>query len=372
MREIAGASVFLLASLLVSPAASVLARAGQTPAVAAQQTPPPQQVGQPPDARQNPPQQPAPRPTDAQDAGAAVPTGTTFRANTELVALNVTVTDAHQQYVSGLSKEDFAVFEDDVPQDVTFFATTNLPLDLTIMIDTSASMADKIAFVHRAATNFVKTLRHNDRAEIIGFSDHAQVLAPFTGDIQALEAAIAATTPHGSTALYTSLYIAIEDLSRLARQQTDVRRQAIVVLTDGEDTASLLSFDDLMDVAKRAGVAAYTISIISPFETKTLNETGTKRFSNESDFALRSLAQETGARSFFPLELRDLNGVYQQIAEELSSQYSIGYIPKVHSDGAFHRLLVRVLHHPDVRTRTRSGYYASRPVRASLMGGQNE
>jgi Ca-activated chloride channel family protein len=268
-----------------------------------------------------------------QQPGTAVPSGTTFRTSTELVALNVTVTDSRDRYVTGLSKDDFAVFEDGIPQDVTFFAATSVPLDLAIMIDTSASMADKIGF--------------------------------------ALEAAINATAPHGSTALYTSLYVALEDLGRLARRQGDVRRQAIIVLTDGEDTSSLLSFDDLMDVAKRSGVVVYPISVISQFDTKKLDDGGSRRFITESDFSLKSLTQETGGRSFFPMELKDLNGVYQQIAEELTSQYSLAYAPTVFGDGAFHRLLVRVLHHPDARSRTRSGYYASRPLRISLIGSDS-
>jgi Ca-activated chloride channel family protein len=303
-----------------------------------------------------------------QQPGTAVASGTTFRASTELVALNVTVTDSRDRYVAGLSKDDFAVFEDGIPQDVTFFAATDVSLDLVIMIDTSASMADKIGFVHEAATHFVHALRAGDRAEILGFSDRTQVLAPFTGDVAALEAAINATAPHGSTALYTSLYVALENLGRLTRRQGDVRRQAIVVLTDGEDTSSLLSFDDLMDVAKRSGVVVYPISVISQFDTKKLDDGGSRRFITESDFSLKSLAQETGGRSFFPMELKDLNGVYQQIAEELTSQYSLAYAPTVFGDGAFHRLLVRVLHHPDARSRTRSGYYASRPLRISLIG----
>lgn len=298
------------------------------------------------------------------------PTGTTFKVATELVALNVAVTDARDRYVIGLSKDDFAVFDDGVPQQVTFFASTSVPLDLAIMVDTSASMADKMTFVRDAATNFVHTLRRGDRAEIIGFSERAEVLASFTGDIPALEAAVASTAPHGSTALYTSLYVALQDLSRVARKMGDVRRQAIIVLTDGEDTASLVSFDDLLDSAKRAGVSVYVISVISEFDTKKLDGGANRRFINESDFALKTLAQDTGGRSFFPMELKDLNGVYGQIAEELSSQYSLAYSPKVYGDGAFHRLIVRVLNHPEARPRTRAGYYSSRPVRVFGSGGQ--
>lgn len=311
------------------------------------------------------------QPTDTQPAVPPQPAGTTFRSNTELVALNVTVTDPVEHYVTGLSKDDFAVFEDGVPQDVTFFAASNVPLDLTIMIDTSASMSDKIGLVREAAINFVHTLRSGDRAEVLGFSERAQVLAPFSGNVASLEAAISSTQPHGSTALYTSLYVAVEDLSRLQREQHDVRRQAIVVLTDGEDTASLLSFDDLLTAAKRAGVAVYSISVVSPVDTRKLDDSG-HRFSNESDFALKTLSQDTGARAFFPMQLKDLNGVYQQIAQELSSQYSLGYMPRAHDDGAFHRLAVRILHHPGARSRTRSGYYASHPIHTAWAGSRQK
>ncbi len=345
MRRLLRAVVLLLAAVAILPIALLHA---QSPVTAQQ------------------------KPTDAPPPVPPVATGTTFRAITELVALNVTVTDGRARYVQGLTKDDFAVFEDGVAQDLTFFATSQLPLDLAIMIDTSASMTDKIEFVREAATNFVKTLGPGDRAEILGFSDHVQVLAPFSSDVSVLDSAINSTAPHGSTALYTTLYIGVEDLAKLARQQGDVRRQAIVVLTDGEDTSSLLSFDDLLDSAKRAGVAIYAISVVSPFDTKRLDESRTRRYINESDFALKTLSQETGARSFFPMELKDLNGVYQEIAQELSSQYSLGYTPKVYGDGAFHKLLVRVLHHPDARPRTRSGYYSSRPVRAALLGRDNQ
>lgn len=293
-----------------------------------------------------------------------IPSGPTFRAATELVALSVTVTDAQDRFIKGLSKTDFAVFEDGVPQEVTFFASSDVPVDLAIMIDTSASMADKMAFVREAATRFVRTLGPADRAEIIGFSGKAEVLAPFTNDRSALETAIESTVPHGSTALYNSVYVAVQDLSRLAKREGDVRRPAIVVLTDGDDTSSLVSFDDLLDAAKRSGVTVYTISIASKNDAKRFDDGG-RRFSTREDYSLRSLSQETGGRPFFPLEVKDLNGVYQHIADELSAQYSLAYTPKLNKEG-FHRLLVRVLQRDDVKLRTRTGYYATHTVRASL------
>ncbi len=344
MRRMGFVFVLAAAVLVLVPSASIF---GQT-------LPPVSLLGQ------------SPQPTDAKPAEPPSATGTVFKAATDLVSLSVTVTDGGHRYITGLDKDDFAVLEDGMPQEITFFAAMNVPLDLAVMIDTSASMTEKMAFVHEAATRFVHTLRPIDRAEVLGFSEQARVLVPFTNDIPAIEKAIDATTAHGSTALYTSLYVAIEDLSRLGKKQGEVRRQAIIVLTDGEDTASLLSFDDLLDAAKRAGVAVYPISITSPSDPKT--QDGTHRYITESDFSLKSLAQETGARAFFPMELKDLDGTYQQIAQELSSQYSLGYSPKHYGDGAFHKLMVRVLHHPDARSRTRSGYYSTRPITASLMG----
>ncbi len=309
------------------------------------------------------------QPSDGQQSPAPVDaTQTTFRAATEVVALNVTVTDGQGRYVDGLSKNDFKVFEDGVPQDVTFFGTSSVPIDLAVMIDTSASMADKMTFVHEAATRFVQTLRPTDRAEILGFSDEAQVLVPFTSDKAKLERAIGATAPHGSTALYTSVYIALSDLQHLAKKENGIRRPAIVLLTDGDDTSSMLAADDLLDAARRSNVAVYTISIVSKTDTKRFD--GDKRFITEADFTLRTLAQDTGGRSFFPLEVKDLSGVYQQIAQELASQYSLAYSPKVRGDGAFHRLFVRVMNHDGARPRTRTGYYAARPIQAALTDGR--
>jgi VWFA-related protein len=291
---------------------------------------------------------------------------TTFRAGTELVALNVTVTDGHDRFVKGLTKEDFAVFEDGVPQQLSFFAANQVPLDMAIMIDTSASMGDKIDMVRQAATSFVQTLRPGDRAEVISFSTDTQVLVPFTDDKPKLEAAIASAKARGSTALYNSLYIAVGDLARLGKQEAGMRRPAIVVLTDGDDTSSMVSFDDLLESAKRANVAVYAISLVSKSDMNRFGGDGGRRFSTESDYALRSLTQETGGRAFFPTELRDLNGTYGQIADELSAQYSLAYTPRVKTDGSFHRLFVRVLNHTDVRPRTRTGYYAPKAVRAAI------
>lgn len=288
----------------------------------------------------------------------------TFRSGVDLVALNVVVTDAEQNFVKGLSADDFAVYEDGIQQDVSFFAASAVPLDLAILLDTSASMTDKIDTVQQAAIGFAQTLREGDRLIVVDIKDATKILHPLDGDLSAATDAILSTVPRGGTALYNGLYLTLKELEKERGTTGDVRRQAIAVLSDGQDTASLMAFDDVMAQAKRAGIAIYTITLRSRHVIRAAANGG-PRFS-QSEFSMKSLAQETGARSFFPTELSDLASVYASIAEELSNQYALGYSSKnPKRDGAFRRVVVRVADIPGVRVRTRSGYQASRPERTT-------
>jgi Ca-activated chloride channel homolog len=289
---------------------------------------------------------------------AAAVTVPVFRTGIDLVALSVVVTDGKQQFVSGLQPENFAVYEDGVRQDVSFFAATSVPLDLAILLDTSASMSDKLRTVQQAATGFASTLRAGDRAMIVDIKDATRIVQPLTGEVGLAKAAIAATTAKGGTALYNGLYLTLKDLTKQRRTSGEVRRQAIVVLSDGDDTASLVTFDDVMAQAKEAGIAIYTITLKSAY---SLQGTAPRRQFSESDYAMRSLAQETGARAFFPADIGDLAGVYDSIAQELASQYALGYTPKnPRQDGSYRRLVVRIADHPGAAPRTRSGYLSPR------------
>jgi VWFA-related protein len=282
-----------------------------------------------------------------------------FRSGVDIVALNVVATDGQQRFVSGLDSGDFIVLEDGVPQDVSFFATGEVPLDLAMLLDTSASMTDKMEIMQRAALGFAETLRPADRALLIELKDSTRVLHPLDGDLDQMPAAIKRTTASGGTGLYNGLYLAFRELAK-ARRPGDLRRQAIVVLTDGQDTRSLLSYEDVLDVARQSGIATYAISIRAPRLTQ-LEELNGSRFLSEQDYLMRKLAQETGGQAFFPMEIGQLAGVYRSIAHELASQYALGYTPKiVRNDGVFRRIVVRVTDRPDVRVRTRSGYIPER------------
>lgn len=308
----------------------------------------------------------APSTTTNQPASAATPAPTaTFRSGVDLVALNVVVTDSDQKFVTGLAPTDFAVYEDGVQQDVSFFGASGVPLDLAILLDTSASMTGKMGIVQQAASGFLATLRAGDRAMIVDIKDATKVLFPLGDDFGGARAAIMTTVPQGGTALYNGAYMTLKELVKQRRANTDVRRQAIVVLTDGDDTASLISYDDLMDLAKQSGIAIYTITLRSKFLVTQATQRGHSYFS-QSEYGMKALAQETGARSFFPMDVSELHGVYSAIAQELATQYALGYSsknPKL--DGAYRRVIVRVTDRPGVHTRTRAGYLAARVTRTA-------
>ena len=275
-----------------------------------------------------------------------------FRSGVELVSLNVTVMEG-TRYITDLEQKDFNVFEDGVKQDVTFFNRTNLPIALALLLDTSASMDTKLPTAQEAAIGFARRLRTQDLAEVIDFDNRVTVLQNFTNSAQELETAIRRTSAGGSTSLYNAVYIALKDLKKVVAKKADeIRRQAIIVLSDGEDTSSLLPFEEVLDLAKRSETAIYTIGL-----RDNEGNNGSKLF-KEAEFVLRQFSQQTGGRSFFPNQLSDLNGAYGQISDELSSQYTVGYTSKnPRRDGAWRRIVVRTTRE-GTATRTKQGYFA--------------
>lgn len=277
-----------------------------------------------------------------------------FRGGVDIVSLSVTATEPGGRYVTDLAQVDFQLFEDGVKQDLVFFSQSNLPIALSLLIDTSASMEEKLGTAQEAATKFVQSLRPQDVASVIDFDSRVEVVQPFTSTIEDLEKAIRGTSAGGSTALHNAVYISLKELKKMqgrAAGADEVRRQAIVLLSDGEDTSSLVGFEEVLDLAKRSETSIYAIGLKS-------RDFGGARGFKEAEFVLRTLSQETGGRFFYPNRIEDLNGVYEQIREELSSQYLVGYASKnARRDGAWRRIVVR-LNRPNITARTKLGYYA--------------
>ena len=275
-----------------------------------------------------------------------------FRTGVDLVALNVTVTDGDNRYLTDIEQASFQLYEDGALQDITFFTRIQLPIALALLMDTSASMTEKMSTAQQAAVGFAERLRDEDQASVIDFDSRVDILQGFTNSIDELKAAIRRTSAGGSTSLYNAIYISLKELGKVgATTVGEIRRQAIVMLSDGEDTSSLVEFDEVLELAKRSATVIYSIGLRS-------RDIRTRHGFREADFVLRQLAQETGGRAFFPEHADDLPEIYQRISDELSSQYTLGYISKNPlQDGRWRRIVVRV-DRPNVAARTKQGYYA--------------
>ena len=277
--------------------------------------------------------------------------GPSFRSTIDVVSLSVTVVDGANHYLTDLDQPDFTVFEDGTKQDLVYFNRRAQPIALSLLLDSSASMEDKLATLQVAAANFVRKLKPNDMAQVIDFDSRVSIRQAFTQNQPELEAAIMQAVAGGSTSLHNAIYISLKELAKIrAQNEEDVRRQALIVFSDGEDTSSLVSFEEVLDLAKRSEASIYTISLRG-------TDTNTRGF-REAEFIMRQLAQETGGRSFFPIKIEDLSGVYAEIADELASQYTLGYTSKnPRNDGAFRRIVVQVAR-ASATPRTKRGYYA--------------
>jgi Ca-activated chloride channel family protein len=284
----------------------------------------------------------------------AAPQGTTarrlprFEAGVEVTQINISVTHG-RQFVTGLSQDDFAIFEDGVRQQISLFIPENLPLSLVLMLDTSTSMTEKLATVRAAAKRFVNTLGAEDLAEVVQFNDRTTTLQEYTSDHAALEAAIDKTEASGPTALHNALYVSLKDLAR-QKKSGELRRWAIVLLSDGDDTASLVTDEQVIELARQTEIHIYAVSLSSSRPGKSFSQAA---------YLLSTLANDTGGRVYFPNSLSELEQVYERIAEELRTQYSLGYISNNSKrDGKWRRIVVRLPARDDVEIRHKIGYYA--------------
>ncbi len=290
---------------------------------------------------------------DPRAAAAQTQLPPTFGTGIEVINLSLSVTDPADNYVIDLGRPDFAVYEDGIRQDLEFFTHENLPISMVIMVDTSASMEEKLSVAQQAAIRFTRTLRPVDLAQIVQFNDRATTLQPFTNDLASLEAAILETETSGPTALHNALYISLKDLSK-EKNPNQLRRRAVVMLSDGEDTASLVSDDQVVDLAKKSEINIYAISL-----RPNRPQDRTRQAFSQAEYLLTALARDTGGRVYFPTSLSELDAVYDRIAEELRTLYSVGYISSnERRDGKWRRIVVRVPDRKGISVRHKLGYYA--------------
>jgi len=277
----------------------------------------------------------------------------TFGTGIEIINLTVTVTDAQGRLVAGLDREAFSVYEDGVKQDLALFNKDRLPLSVVLLMDSSASMEDKVTPAKAAAKRFVATLVAADRARVVSFNNHIDVLQDFTNDKVALIAGIDRLNPSGATALHNAFYISIKELQKEKQTGAAARRQAIILLSDGENTASIVTDEQVIDLARKAEISIYSIRLTADYE----GDKGRAAFS-QATHLLSVLARETGGQAFFPAQIQELDSVYDRIAEEMRTQYSLGYVPtNLKKDGRYRRIVVRVPARDSVVLRYKLGYF---------------
>jgi Ca-activated chloride channel family protein len=285
----------------------------------------------------------------------ARPQAPIFGTGIEVINLSLSVTDAQNNFVTSLGQRDFAVFEDGIRQELSLFTQENLPISLVLMIDVSASMEEKLGTAQAAAIRFTRTLREQDLAQVVQFNDRSTTLQPFTNDLTALETAIRRTETSGPTALHNALYVALKDLTK-DKRGAELRRRAVVLLSDGEDTASLVSDDQVLELAKKSEINIYAISL----RPSRASDRQRQAFS-QAEYLVNALARETGGRAFFPSSIGELESVYDRIAEELRTLYSVGYVSSnARRDGKWRRIVVRVPDREGLTVRHKLGYYAPR------------
>jgi len=240
-----------------------------------------------------------------------------------------------------LKKEDLVLEEDGVRQKLIDFYVEKRPMTLAMILDSSGSMQPAMDKVHVAASRFVDNLGGDDRALVIDFDEKVYLLQDLTSDKDLLRRAITSTNALGGTALYDALYASFRRLRGIDG------RKAIILLTDGDDTSSKFSFKRILDEAKVSDMIIYPVGMGTTFLDVDLRR------------ILKTLSEETGGRAYFPSKVEELQEVYQEIADELKSQYYITYEPtNTVWDGRWRKIRLDGAPGRDLDIRTRSGYYA--------------
>ncbi len=276
----------------------------------------------------------------------------TLRVDVKLVSVFVNVTDANGALVGSLTRDDFALSEDNRPQQISVFEReSELPLNLTIAVDTSASVSKDRLLERDASKKFVHALlRPQDQMSVFEFSTNVSQLADFTNNEGVIDRGLNNMRGGDATALYDAIYLAAQRLG------TKQGRKILVLVSDGSDTVNNTTYDDALEQALRNEVMIYSI-IDVPIAASAGRDTG-------GEHALITLSEQTGGKSFYASE-GGLDKAFARVSEDLRTQYLIGYYPRNQEPGLnFHRLRVTIPRAaPEAfNIRYRTGYFADTPI----------
>ncbi|MFN3322383.1 MAG: VWA domain-containing protein [Bryobacteraceae bacterium] len=292
-----------------------------------------------------------PRTRPSQD-NSAEQRSSNIRVDTNLVLINVTVTTPLNQFVTGMEKEHFRLFEDKVEQTITHFSNVDAPLSVGLVFDASGSMGNKLAKSRQAAAQFFKTANPEDEFFLVQFNDRPEMVVPFTTNTEEIQNRLTFTQAKGRTALLDAVYLAMHTMKK-ARNP----RKAILILSDGGDNSSRYTESEIKNLVREADVQVYAIGI---FEHVSARGRTAEELSGPS--LLSELAEQTGGRHFPVENINELPDIAAKIGIELRNQYVLGYSPaNQERDGKYRKVVVKLVQPrglPPLRPFWRQGYYA--------------
>ena len=271
----------------------------------------------------------------------------TFRSGTQIVSLFVTVADATRRLVPGLTQEEFEVFDNEKPQPIIFFQNEVQPINVVVMLDTSGSMTLTLDLLREAAEQFLIRLLPDDKGKVGAFNDKIQFSSTFTSNRDQLVSEVKNLDYGNGTRLWDAIAASLDEL------KTVEGRRVILVFTDGDDTSSRIGQGTVVDRARADEVMIYAIGL----ESNYIGGPNGQRVRTRPDAGLRKVADETGGGYFELKETDDLGPTFTRVAQELHSQYVLGFTPQT-LDGKVHRLMVRSKR-PGTTVRTRKSYLAA-------------
>ncbi len=277
-----------------------------------------------------------------------------LKIDTKLVNLNIRILTGDFKIPKeiNLSKEDFAVLEDDAEQEVSFFSTTEQPFDLVLLLDFSGLTIDKRDLIKKAAQRFVEYARPNDRIAVVVFASEIKTVSELTTDKNLLTQKIKEIEVNGGSPIWDSLKFTYENI---IKKESVGRRSAIVFMTDGEDGSKDITFADLMEIVRVGDTTIFPVYLAG----NRFSGEWVERYRRKSQQTLWMLAEETGGQLYKANDVKDLNGIYEQIINDLGKVYSLGYESKNEArDGGWRNLTVKIKTQANLVAKTRRGYYA--------------
>jgi Ca-activated chloride channel homolog len=284
--------------------------------------------------------------------GQPIPRGRSIHVDVDLALVNVTVTDPYSRIVTGLEADNFRVFEDNIEQEVVNFSSEDVPISIGVILDLSGSMANKLGKAKEAALQFFKTANPEDEFFLVGFNERAQVLSPFTSNVEDLEGRMLTASAKGKTALLDAIYLG---LTKMRDAQNGKR--ALLIISDGGDNNSRYNEKDIKQLVREADTQLYSIGIFEPiaYRSRTPEELNGPSLLNE-------MTELTGGRAFTIENLNDLPDIAAKIGMELRNQYILGYRPSNKAHDARWRKIKLKLRTPKglppLTAYSKTGYYA--------------